>query len=172
MTDDEEFAAELQRHLVRLRDEKRAEFNRHVAVGDLLTDRWETARAYGFGEGASCYDNVLIIGDVVVGPHSWIGPNVILDGSGGLTIGAYTSVSAGVQIYSHHTVAWSTSMGAEPIEREPTVIGDGAYIGPGAVIQMGVTIGDRAVVGALSFVNRDVPPDARVAGTPARPISG
>src|SRR4051794_40299178 len=73
--------------LVELRRDKREKFRRHVSVGDLLTDRWEIARDYGFGEGTSCYDNVLILGDVRVGRNCWIGPNVILDGQAGLTIG-------------------------------------------------------------------------------------
>ena len=50
------------RDLIRdLRREMREKFRRHVSVGDLLTDRWEIARDYGFGEGTSCYDNVLIL---------------------------------------------------------------------------------------------------------------
>ena len=87
----------------------REKFRRHVSVGDLLTDRWEIARDYGFGEGTSCYDNVLILGDVKVGKHCWIGPNVILDGQGGLTIGDHCDISAGAQIYTHHTIARSLS---------------------------------------------------------------
>jgi len=161
----------MQRLLHQLRQEKYAKFNRHVSVGDLLTDRWETAAFYGFGEGASCYDNVLILGDVKVGRRSWIGPNVVLDGVGGLVVGDYVSISAGVQIYTHNSVAWSTSLGAEPLVYRPTRIGHGVFIGPGSVISMGVTIGDGAVIGALSFVNKDVPAGARVAGTPARPIA-
>ena len=157
------------RGLIReLQIEKRARFNRHVSVGDLLTERDENARAYGFGEGTTCYDNVLILGNVRVGRKTWIGPNVILDGQGGLEIGDYCSISAGVQIYSHHTIKWSISMGAEKYETAPTRIGSGVYIGPNSVIQMGVTIGDRAVIGAMSFVNKDVPPATRVFGCPAR----
>ncbi len=152
-----------------LRELMQRRFKRHVSFGDLLTDRWETARALGFGEGTSCYDNVLILGEVKVGRQTWIGPNVVLDGSGGLEIGDYCSISAGVQIYSHHTVKWATSMGKDPVERAPVKIGSGVYIGPNAVIQMGVTVGDRVVIGAMSFVNRDVPAGARVFGCPARP---
>jgi acetyltransferase-like isoleucine patch superfamily enzyme len=160
------------RGLIRdLKTEKQAKFNRHVSVGDLLTERDENARYYGFGEGTTCYDNVLILGDVKVGEKTWIGPNVILDGQGGLEIGEYCTISAGVQIYSHHTVKWSISMGAEGYEKAPTRIGSGVYIGPNSVIQMGVTIGDRAVIGAMSFVKRDVPAGARVHGCPARSCS-
>lgn len=143
-------------------------FNRHVSLGDLLTDRYETARRYGFAEGVSCYDNVLIIGDVTVDRNTWIGPNVILDGGGGLEIGEYCSISAGVQIYTHDTVKWATSLGAENSESAPVKIGSGVYVGPQVVIQKGVTIGDGAVIGAMSFVNRDIPSGARAWGVPAR----
>jgi UDP-2-acetamido-3-amino-2,3-dideoxy-glucuronate N-acetyltransferase len=44
----------------------------------------------------------------------------------------------------------------------------GASIGSGATILCGVTIGERAVVGAGSVVTRDVPDGAVVAGNPAR----
>lgn len=150
------------------RERLMAEHRRGVSFGDVFTDRWERARFHGFGEGSSCYDNVLILGDVTVGKHTWIGPNVVLDGSGGLTIGDYCSISSGVHIYTHNTVRWSVSLGKEPPERKPTAIGSGVYIGPQAVIQMGVTVGDRAVIGALSLVNRDVPAGSRVWGIPAR----
>ncbi|MGE3313510.1 MAG: DapH/DapD/GlmU-related protein [Planctomycetaceae bacterium] len=156
---------ELQKQLRRTMREK---FQRSVSFGDLFTDRWERAKFHEFGEGSSCYDNVLIIGDVKVGKHTWIGPNVVLDGSGGLEIGDYCSISAGVQIYTHHTVRWATSMGQEQPERASTKIGSGVYIGPQAVIQMGVTIGDRCVIGAMSLVNRNLPDDSRAWGTPAR----
>jgi hypothetical protein len=42
------------------------------------------------------------------------------------------------------------------------------WIGEGALIRRGVTIGDGAVVAARALVNKDVPPYAIVGGTPAR----
>ena len=107
-----------------------------------------------------------------VGKNTWIGPGVILDGSGGLEIGDYCSISAGVQIYTHNTVDWSVTLGKAEVNRQQTIIGSGVYIGPNAIIQMGVTIGDQCVIGALSLVNRDVPSFSKVAGTPARVIGG
>jgi acetyltransferase-like isoleucine patch superfamily enzyme len=50
----------------------------------------------------------------------------------------------------------------------PTRVRRGASIGSGAVILCGVTIGERALIGAGAVVTRDVPADAVVAGVPAR----
>lgn len=53
---------------------------------------------------------------------------------------------------------------------KPVHIGKRAWIGAGATILPGVTIGDNAVVGAGSVVTKDVEPDTIVAGNPARLI--
>jgi acetyltransferase-like isoleucine patch superfamily enzyme len=158
------------RSYIRLRSEKLINFKRHVSLGDLVFERDETAKFLGFGEGTTCYNNVLVLGDVSVGKNTWIGPNVILDGSGGLVIGDHVSISAGVQIYSHHTVNKSVTLGNSPVQREKTIIGNGVYIGPNSVIQMGVTIGDSSVIGALSLVNSDIPPMSKAFGIPAKVI--
>ena len=50
----------------------------------------------------------------------------------------------------------------------PTRVRRGASLGSGAVIMCGVTIGERALVGAGAVVTHDVPADAVVAGVPAR----
>jgi len=53
---------------------------------------------------------------------------------------------------------------------EPTLVKKGASIGSGATILARVTIGENAIVGAGSLVSKDVPPNAVVAGVPARVI--
>jgi UDP-2-acetamido-3-amino-2,3-dideoxy-glucuronate N-acetyltransferase len=52
----------------------------------------------------------------------------------------------------------------------PTMIKRGASIGSNATILCGITVGERAMIGAGSVVIKDVPPGAVVAGNPARVI--
>lgn len=144
--------------------------NRSLPLADYVVDRWEKARELGFGEGSSIYDSVLVLGRVEVGAHTWIGPFVVLDGSGGLKIGSYCSISAGAQLYSHDSVQWAVSGGVAPYERSETAIGDRCYIGPHVVVARGVRIGDGCIVGANSVVLSDIPPGMKAAGSPCRVI--
>lgn len=57
--------------------------------------------------------------------------------------------------------------GGPPTKVQITTIGNDVWIGHGAFIKAGVTIGDGAIVAAHSVVSRDVPPFAVVAGNPA-----
>jgi len=52
--------------------------------------------------------------------------------------------------------------------RGPTRIGDNVWCGAGVVVTSGVTIGERAVIGANSVVTSDIPPFSVAAGAPAR----
>lgn len=145
-----------------------ASFKRTLPFADYIVDRWEKASELGFGEGTSIYDSSLVIGDVKVGNKTWIGPAVVLDGSGGLVIGSHCSISAGVQIYSHDSVKWAISGGEAEYEYAKTVIGDNCYIGPNTVITKGVTIGNGCIIGANSLVLYDIPAGSKAYGTPCR----
>lgn len=158
----------LQQVWLQRRREVNAKWNRTLPFADYVVDRWQKAHELGFGEGTSIYDSALVLGDVKVGARTWIGPFVVLDGSGGLSIGDNCSISTGVQVYSHDTVQWAVSGGTAPYEYAPTRIGSRCYIGPNAVVASGVTIGDGAVIGANSLVLADVPSGATAYGNPAR----
>jgi acetyltransferase-like isoleucine patch superfamily enzyme len=153
-----------------LHERKLEKFSRSLPLAEYFVDRWERAKLLGFSEGVSIYDSAVVIGDVSIGRSTWIGPNVLLDGSGKLEIGSFCSISANVQIYSHDSVNWANSGGVEPYEYKSTVIGSNCYIGPNVVIQKGVSIGDGVVVGANSFVNKDIEKSTKVAGNPAKRI--
>ncbi|MCC7052649.1 MAG: acyltransferase [Gemmatimonadaceae bacterium] len=148
--------------------ELRQRFDRSLPFGEMVVDRWARARALGFGDGASIYDSAVVIGTVQVGELTWIGPQVLLDGSGGLAIGATCSISAGVQVYTHDSVAWALSGGNAAYERAPVSIGDHCYIGPMSVITKGVTIGRHCLVGANSVVKQSLPDHSIAVGSPAR----
>jgi acetyltransferase-like isoleucine patch superfamily enzyme len=166
-TDDREALREL---YFRLRSEMREKWDRDLPFEELLFDRWERAASLGFGEGASVYHSCYVYGDVSVGDHTWIGPMTLLDGSGGLSIGSYCAISAGTQIYTHDTVDWALSGGEAPYTHAPVRIGDRCYLGPNVVVQQGVEIGDGCVIGACSFVDKDIPAGMLAFGVPCRPV--
>jgi len=146
-------------------------FNRSLPFADALFDRWERAKLLGFGQGTSIYNSSLVFGEVTVAEDVWIGPFALLDGSGGgLKIGRCCSISAGVHIYTHDSVLHALSGRKAPLCKSPVCIGECTFIGPHSTVRAGVSIGSRCVVGAHSYVNRDVPDRTIVAGSPARQV--
>lgn len=167
----ERFAELLRESYLAVDERLRSEFQRSLPFQDAMFDRWERANSLGFAAGVSIYNSAAVFGDVGVGAATWIGPNTLLDGSGGaIEIGAYCSISSGVHIYTHDTVLWALSGGVLKHKHASVCIGDYSYIGSQSVIAAGVSIGSRCVVAANSFVNADVPDATIVGGTPARKI--
>ena len=85
-----------------------------------------------------------------------------------VSIGDGTQIGTGVQILTadHPRDAAERATGIE--WGRPIRIGRNVWIGGGAIILPGVTIGDDALIGAGSVVTRDVPAGATVVGNPAR----
>jgi maltose O-acetyltransferase len=85
-----------------------------------------------------------------------------------VTIGDKTQIGPGVQILTadHPRDAASREAGLE--FDQPIHIGRNVWIGGGAILLPGVTIGDDAVIGAGSVVTRNVAAGQTVYGNPAR----
>jgi maltose O-acetyltransferase len=84
-------------------------------------------------------------------------------------IGDFTLIGPTVQIYT--ALHPMEAMARRQFEfGKPVKIGSDAWIGGGAVLCPGVTIGDRSVIGAGSVVTRDIPPGVLAAGNPCRVI--
>lgn len=152
-----------------LRSDKHKQWKRTLPFSELLFDRWEKAKFLKSKNGSNVYDSSYIFGDVSIGKNSWIGPNTILDGSGGkLRIGNFCSISSGVQIYTHNSVKWALTGGQSNYEKGDVRISDQCYIGPNSIITMGCKIGKCSVIGAHSLVDTDIPPNSIAFGTPAK----
>jgi acetyltransferase-like isoleucine patch superfamily enzyme len=83
----------------------------------------------------------------------------------GSMIGEYASIRD-----ANHTREDGRTLRDSSHSAKPIVIGSEVWIGRGVAVLSGITIGDRATVGANAVVTRDVPAGAIVAGVPAIPI--
>jgi len=83
-----------------------------------------------------------------------------------ITIKDNAVITARVTILEHDLSYYYTKRGN--IRLGNVVIGDSAFIGIGSVIMPGITVGAHAIIGALTFVNKNVPANETVAGNPAR----
>lgn len=107
---------------------------------------------------------------VSIGGGSMIGENCFLDGYSGLTIGRNVLVAHNASIIAedHGFASRRIPIRRQPKTKGPIVIGDDVWVGCGARVLKGVTIGTGAIIGAGSVVTRDVPPYSIVGGIPAR----
>lgn len=138
-----------------------------------------------FGVGNIVYGNSKLV-NVTMGDLSYVGGNVHIQYT---TIGKHCSIAENVRIglgihplnlASTHPAFYSPQSHwrkwIEPVvpkdllEYKPGTIGDDVWIGTGAMIMDGVTIGSHAVVAAGAVVTKDVPEYAVVAGVPAKII--
>lgn len=94
------------------------------------------------------------------------------------TINCYNDVEIGeeglwadniyVVDFEHWYIDAHMSIRSQGIRKEHVRIGPNVWVGEKATILRGVTVGEGSVIGAMSLVNRDVPPYAVVGGVPAR----
>ena len=153
----------------KLRDYTKGKYNRVNPFIENLFE-WREKGNYLGGKNVTIYDSTTVHGDVKIGDNTWIGPFCTIDGTGGLSIGRFCSISTGVRILTHDTVKWALSGGKAEYEYSPVSIGDCCFIGVHAIIARGVTIGDHCLIGANTFVNKDIPSFSIAVGVPARVV--
>lgn len=109
----------------------------------------------------------------IMGDHSGIGHLCMFTVGKEIRIGNHCRIASGVIMFdaSGHPMDPASRMRGDPASSDdvkPIRIGDNVWIGRGAAIFPGVTIGDNSVIAAHAVVIADVPPDTIVAGNPAR----
>lgn len=84
----------------------------------------------------------------------------------GVSIGSYCFIGPGVTFTNDRR----PRIGLKQWTLEKTQVQDGASIGAGVIVRCGITIHSFAMIGAASFITKDVPAFTLVTGTPATPI--
>ncbi len=110
--------------------------------------------------------------NITLGERVFFNFNCVVLDVAPVTIGSDVLIGPAVQIYTAtHPLDYQTRR--QWLEYAlPISIGSDVWIGGGAILLPGVTIGDRSVIGAGSVVTKDVPPDVFAAGNPCRVIRG
>lgn len=107
--------------------------------------------------------------NIELGPQVYFNFNCVVLDVCRVTIGERTLIGPAVQIYTAmHPM--NAALRRQQEFGKPVTIGADVWIGGGAIICPGVTVGDEAVIGAGSVVTRDVPPRVFAAGNPCRVI--
>jgi len=108
---------------------------------------------------------------VTIGSDVRINADCTLQAHGGIEIGDLSMLAARVTIVTaNHDLSRRGVEAFDTLVEAPVRIGRHCWLGAGAIVLPGVTIGDGAVVGAGSVVTRDLPPGMVCVGVPARPV--
>lgn len=119
--------------------------------------------------------NIRSFNNIRFGKYCTINPNVYIQGSGGVILGNYVTLSRDVKIL---TVGIDTTgykeMCLNPVRKhklQQVIIGDGVWLGAGSMVMPGVTIAPRVIVAAGAVVTRNIDKEGWLyAGVPAQAI--
>jgi acetyltransferase-like isoleucine patch superfamily enzyme len=146
-----------------------------VFITALSTDGITLGRNVTIGRGATltCTGVVARLGKGIrVGDRSAVGAGAWLAGQGGITIGDDVIIGPGTRVFSenHRFTSLEEPIRGQGESRCGVSIGDDCWIGAGATIVDGVTIGRGCVIAAAAVVTSTIPPFSVAAGVPARVI--
>lgn len=110
----------------------------------------------------------IVIGDdVELSDYAMMHSNGLIEVGNNTHIGTHTVLRDNNHLFQGTDEHWRIT----PLIVQPIRIGANCYIGAMSYIMPGVTIGDSAVVGPSSIVNRDIGPNEMWAGAPARLVA-
>ena len=164
-----------------------ARFYKHFGRGSIIN--WPTGNMYGerwisIGEDTMIAADVTLSAGMVPNQEMMTDPVVIIGdrcliGRGSAIVGHYRidigdDVFTGMNVYitdqNHGYEDPDTPIGIQDPQDDPVVIGDGSWIGSGAVVLPGARIGKHCVVAANSVVRGTFPSHSVIAGVPAKVV--
>jgi len=130
--------------------------------GRIELGRWSWL---GHGTKIRCHEGVVSIGAKTV-----LGQECTISAYQHVSIGRECVIADRVMLidFDHGTVEVERPIRLQGIYKRDVHVGNNVWIGYGACILRGVTVGDNAVIGTNSVVTKDVPANAVVGGVPAR----
>lgn len=139
-----------------------------------LVSRIHNIRGYKVHENARIFSSVKIYGNIGlnISDGTYIGNETIITGGlANISIGENCDISDRVSIFcgSHEIDVRGVRSAGKGIGKDIN-IGNGVWIGYGALILPGVTIGDKSIIAAGSVVNKNVADNTIVGGNPIREI--
>jgi len=111
-------------------------------------------------------------GEILIGAKSVLGQECTISSFQHVSIGRECVVADRVMLidFDHGTAEVERPIRLQGIYKRDVNVGHNVWIGYGACLLRGVTVGDNAIVGTSAVVTRDVPENAVVGGIPARVI--
>ena len=105
---------------------------------------------------------------IIVGERFYANFGCVILDCAAVTIGDRVLFGPGVQVYAATHPLDPAGRAAGWESAKPVTVGDDVWVGGGAILLPGVTVGAGSVIGAGSVVTRDVPPGVVAAGNPCR----
>ena len=161
-----------------IRHPSRIELGNNVTIDDnsLVDGRGAGDTGVVMEDGVIVNRNCMIqakAGAIRLGRRTTIGSNSVIVSLAGVELGDSVLVAGGCYISAgaYHTDDTGRAiMDQGAYSKGPIKIGDHVWIGTGAIILDGITVGRGAIIGAGAVVTKDVSKEAIVAGVPARVI--
>ncbi|MBN1294594.1 MAG: acyltransferase [Candidatus Latescibacteria bacterium] len=136
--------------------------------------RYNSRQFLKYGNDVRICDNVEIVFPerLAIGNGVFIGPRCLISATGGVNIGNYTGIAEGCLIFTvEHRHYGAETIPVDDVRMiKPVWIEDFVWIGMKVSILPGVKIGEGAIVGLGSVVNKDVKPLSVVMGNPIQVI--